>query len=465
MAGAMTGSASDSAGARRSATLCCPACLSALREPDPGRLDCSGCEAVYPVFDGIPWLYRDVVGSRAQWAAKLQQFRSELLADHAALEAAAKASDLLPSTRERLERQTAGLAGFGEQVFGLLEPFVFAHAEAGSALPRERIPSQQHVTSYLETVFRDWCWGEDEVAQTLDFLGRLLPEATPERDVLVLGGGAGRLAYEIGRRGSWASVVQLDLNPLLTRIGALVSAGESVELTELPRIAKGVDQVAVDQRLARPSGAPATAPEFVLGDLFAPPFSAASFELLVTPWLVDILPESFPRLAARLGRLLSDDALWVSFGPLSFESLGPAARLTPEEMAEALEAAGFEVEEAGFVDVPYLHSPHGMARRGEELFVFAARRRAPIVTVEDFSFYPSWMTDGRQSVPRDPALESLGAEHVFELEILKCVDGERSLEEIVALLSERYGLDLPRCRNTVNRFFSKLVEQESLGRR
>lgn len=449
-----------------STTLCCPACLGSLRAAATDRIECVECAAGYPVFDGIPWLYRDVAGSRAQWAAKLQQFRTDLLADHAALEVAAGSTDLLPATRERLRLRTAGLAGFGQQVFELLEPFAFAHGEAGSALPRERIPSQQHVTSYLETVFRDWCWGGEELDRTLAMLDPLLPEASPDRNVLLLGGGGGRLAYEIAARGEWSSVVQLDLNPLLTRVAKRVAGGESVALTELPEIPLGLAHVAVEQTLARPAGHhPATTPEFVLGDAFAPPFAPGAFDLLLTPWFVDILPESFRGLSARLGRLVADDALWVSFGPLSFESLAPGERLVAEEMTQALEDAGFEVEHAETRCVPYLHSPHGMARRSEEIFVFAARRRAAIAPVEEFAFYPTWLTDGTQSVPADAAFERMRAERVFELEILKCIDGKRGLEDIVGLLSERYGLDPDRCRNTVNRFFSRLVEQDGLGRR
>lgn len=448
-----------------SATLRCPQCLCSLREIATDRIECSECDAVYPVFDGIPWLYRDVAGSRAQWAAKLQQFRMDLLAEHALLEAAVKEEGLLPATRRRLAQQTAGLLRQGEQVFGLLEPFGFSHSEAGGVLPRERIPSQQHVTSYLETAFRDWCWGEEEVEQTLARIRPLLPDPDEGGHALVLGGGAGRLAWEIARRGDWGSVVQLDLNPLLTRVARLVASGESVALTELPGMPRGLEHVAIEQTLERPSAKAAGMPRFVLGDVFAPPLAPASFDLLLTPWLVDILPESFRSLAVRLGRLLTDEARWISFGPLSFESHGPAERLTAEEMAEALEAVGFEVERAEMHCVPHLHSPHGMVRRSEEIFVFAARRRAPIAEVKPFRFYPKWMTDGRQSVPVLPELEQLRAERVFDLEILKCVDGTRGIDDIVALLSERYSLDPGRCRSTVSRFFSRLYEQDSLRRR
>ncbi len=442
--------------------LCCPACKGDLLQPDRDRLECSACEASYPVYDEIPWLYRDVAGSRAQWAAKLQLFRSELLAEHAELEEALGITDLLPATRARLTRHKAGLERMGQQVFGLLEVFAFAHSEAGGALPKDRIPSQQHVSSYLETVFRDWCWGEAEIQQTREMLEGLMGDAGQGGHVLVLGGGGGRLSYELARRPGSGAVVQLDLNPLLTRIGRQVARGQTIELTEIPRFAAGLEHVAVDQQLKAPDAVEDEDPvaHFLLGDVFAAPFREACFDLLVTPWFVDILPESFRLVARRLGAMLAPGGRWLSFGPLSFESLDPDERFLPEEMLEALEEAGFTLEHSALERVDYLHSPHGMQRRGEEIFVFAAQRGALRRVEEEYSFYPDWMTDARQAIPVLPEFEQLRAERTFDVEILKCIDGRASIEDIVVILSNRYGLAPDRCRNTVNRFFGKLIEGE-----
>lgn len=450
----------------------CPGCSGPLRRVSDERLDCGDCGQAYPVHAGIPWLFRDVEGARGQWAAKLQQFRTDLLADHAATGAAAEGEDLLAPTGERLARQKAGLERLGEQVFGLLEPFAFAHAEAGAGLPRDRIPSRQHVTSYLETAFRDWGWGEAEHARTREIVAPLMPDGGGEGLALVLGGGAGRFAWELAREGGFEGVVQLDLNPLLTRIARQVCAGEAVPLTELPRFPRGLDHVAVDQRLARPDEAGggddagrAPAPlHFLLGDVFAPPLATEGFALLATPWLVDILPESFRRVARRLGALLEVGGRWIGFGPLSFETLGPAERFTPEEMQAALGEAGFDVDHVGLERVDYLHSPHGLPRRGEEIFVFAATRREKVPVGEPFSFYPEWLLDGGRPIPALPALEQLRAERVFDAEILKCVDGRASIEDVVATLCARYGLAPDRCRASVDRFFSRWVEGETGGR-
>jgi hypothetical protein len=230
----------------------------------------------------------------------------------------------------------------------------------------------------------------------------------------------------------------------------------------VPRFPIGLDHVAVDHTLSACSSAASqgSALSFLLGDVFAPPFAPESFDILVTPWFVDILPDAFRNMAKRLGLLLATGGRWLSFGPLSFESVDVADRLTPEEMGEGLEAAGFQVRETRMQRVDYLHSPHSMTRRGEEIFVFAADRGEEVPAAEDFSYYPEWMTDGSQPIPTIPAFERKRAEQIFDVEILKCIDGQASIEDIVATLSSRYGLAPDRCRNTVNRFFSRMIEED-----
>ena len=439
----------------------CPGCGDNLGADSASRLDCAGCSSTYPVFDGIPWLYRDVASSRAQWAGKLQLLRDELTSEMASLDGLLARDDLMATTAERIARLRAGTERLGTRIFELLAPFAFASSEVEERLPRDRIPSKQHFSSYLETVYRDWCWGEGEIEAARELIEPLLGGGPGQRHALVLGGGAGRLSYEIARLGSWGSVVQLDINPLLTRIGALLARGENVGLTEIPRLPLGLEHVAVDQTLSPPPGRPDGPLHFLLGDAFAPPFEAGSFDLLVTPWFVDILPESFDRLARRLSRLLAPGGRWINFGPLSFESLPLSERFTPEEMVEALAGAGMVVESSELRRVAYLHSPHGMSRRHEEIFVFAATRGQEVERAPDFTFYPEWMTRPGASVPALPDFEAMRNDRVFDLEILGLIDGRRSIDEIVSTLSQRYSLAEDRCRNAVHRFFSKWFEAES----
>ncbi len=69
------------------------------------------------------------------------------------------------------------------------------------------------------------------------------------------------------------------------------------------------------------------------------------------------------------------------------------------------------------------------------------------------------MADGTLAIPVLPAFEQLRAERTFDLEILKCIDGRASIEDIVVILSGRFGLEPDRCRNSLKRFFTKRFER------
>ncbi len=113
----------------------CPNCRGALAEQSGGALSCGSCGADYPVYDGIPWLYRDVASSRAQWAAKLVHFQATLSSDIGQVQKTLKRPDLMPSTRKRLKSLLRGYNSRTSEVQELLSPFDLAAPDSDSTLP------------------------------------------------------------------------------------------------------------------------------------------------------------------------------------------------------------------------------------------------------------------------------------------------------------------------------------------
>ena len=101
----------------------------------------------------------------------------------------------------------------------------------------------------------------------------------------------------------------------------------------------------------------------------------------------------------------------------------------------------------------------------EEVFAFEAKRPEALGDVTPFSFYPAWMTDPRKPIPADPRFENLRAERIFDVEILKCIDGRTTIEDLVVILASQYGLAEDRCRATVERFFARWFEDEGAAGR
>lgn len=437
----------------------CSKCGDGLTQDSEEILSCTGCSAKYPLYAGIPWLYRDAASSRSQWADKWQQLEVSTGNDVEQLQEALRAPDLMISTQRRIESLIEGKRKLTVQIRSLLEPFELTKVEAATRLPRDRIPSKQHFSSYLDTIFRDWAWGEEEVGESVALLASLLDGQARNGNVLVLGGGAGRLSDELARLGQWENVVQLDINPLLTRVAALLSAGEQVSLTEIPYPPAGLKSVSVDQALRNPNSGSKAPLHFLLGDVFTPPFAADSFDVLVTPWFVDILPEDFRGLSRRLNRLLRPDGLWINFGPLSFESLPLSARYTKDEVEDALSESGMTLVSSDYRRMPYLHSPHSMHKRSEEILVFSATKKENAAAGAGFSYYPRWMSDPTRSIPLLSTWQQIHSQRVFDVEILSLIDGQASIQDIIKRLSIKYSLPADRCRNVVNRFFSTIFEK------
>jgi hypothetical protein len=60
------------------------------------------------------------------------------------------------------------------------------------------LPAGQGLTGYYANLHRDWCWGDAENAQTLRMVETALGPESPGA-VLLLGTGAGRLAFDLHR--------------------------------------------------------------------------------------------------------------------------------------------------------------------------------------------------------------------------------------------------------------------------
>jgi hypothetical protein len=129
-----------------------------------------------------------------------------------------------------------------------------------------------------------------------------------------------------------------------------------------------------------------------------PPFRRAAFDTVVTPWLIDILPERFDLTCARVNALLGDGGRWLNFGSLSFHDADPAARYGLDECRAALEENGFgdlRVEEHEIL-YELAGEPARAARARRELVRAQAARHQK---VPRYHALPEWLVRGTDPVP------------------------------------------------------------------
>ncbi len=433
----------------------CPRCRRAGLRAGPECFECSACAAQYPSLGGIPWLFADPERALGDWRNRLGQYLEEFGAATRAAEAD-RALTTRSFTRERLDRLIEGYREQQRLVTELLAPLRLATTSLGQATQQAfatRLPLSQDLHSYYANVHRDWVWGDTENQRSLEVVQQALG-GVRER-VLVLGAGACRLAYDVHQGGAAPLTVALDLNPLLLLTARRVVAGETVELIEFPLAPRGLADVAVRRELR--AAAPARAGlELVFADAWQAPFKPQSFDAVITPWLIDIVDLDFAAIAAHVNRLLAPGGRWVNFGSLAFPWRRPGLRLSREELPAVLAETGFGPPTLEEVEIPYMRSPASRHSRLEQVVVFGADKLRRTPHEPEPPRLPDWIDTHDRAVPRIPALALAADASRIQAVLLALVDGERSIDELVRIVSEQGLLPADQARSAIRGLLERL---------
>jgi uncharacterized protein YbaR (Trm112 family) len=443
--------------------LACPRCDQTLVRPS-SVWHCAACHVDFPLVAGIPWLFAEPNAALGEWRGRLHFSLQRLERERLELEAALSSDSLRPLTRARIEHLERATADHARRLKALLAPLAIeqqsASYEAYLAL-RTRLPADQGLTTYYANVHRDWCWGDAENDASFDVLAAPLGATAPGR-MLVLGAGAGRLAYDLHVRTAAASTVALDFNPLLVLIAERVSRGEQLELYEFPLAPRTPEDQAVLRILAAPAPARAGL-KHVLGDAHRPPFKHGAFDTIVTPWLVDILPEPFDSLCARVNALLAPGGRWLNFGSLSFHDRDPAARYGIAECIAALDENGFSDVAVDEREIPYLCSPASRHARRERVVSWSARKARDVKKVSRYHALPDWIVRGTDPVPLSDSFRTQTAATRIHAFLMSLIDGRRSLKDMAKLVVEQRLMTADEAEPAIRSFLIKMHDDSRRG--
>ena len=316
------------------------------------------------------------------------------------------------------------------------------------------LPSSQALGSYYANLHRDWCWGEAENEASYRLLDQALGGSAPGR-TLLLGVGAGRLAYDLHQRRRPQTLIAADLNPLFLLAARRLLAGEPIELYEFPVAPRDIDSHAVLRKLQAPEPA-AAGLHLVFADATDGPFAAGGFETVITPWLIDIVDEDLAIFARRINTWLRPGGRWVNTGSLSFSSVDPARRYALEEVLEVVAAAGFSVEMQREDAVPYLGSPASRHARLESVVTFTAAKRDECTAPARARRSPEWLERTDLPVPLLPEIAGRQLELRVLAYVASLVDGRRSIREVAQVLVEQRLMSADEAEPTVRGFLRRL---------
>ena len=270
-------------------------------------------------------------------------------------------------------------------------------------------------------------------------------------------------AYDAHQALKPQATLALDNNPLFTGILTRVAAGESVQLIEFPLAPNKAEDTAIDRTLAAPSPA---APGFhcVLADGLRAPFLPGSFDLVITPWFVDVVQAEPQEVVARINHLLAVGGPWINHGSLTFSGPDPASHLCLDEFIEVIADSGFAHNATSEEEAAYLDCPQSRHSRREHVATTSATKVADIDQPKRHQSLPEWLVAGRAPVPALPQFQSQALSTRIHAFIMSLIDGKRSLKDMATVMEEQQLMTKAEAEQAIRGFLIKMFDEAQRGR-
>lgn len=439
--------------------LACPRTDQSIAERE-GELYCKAADTTFPTLAGVPFLFADPALAVDEWRERYHARLREIEHEAALFEQALTADRLPQTTQERLRRFHAGLMAHRDELTNILQPLdvsqLVANRDTYLAL-RTRLPSDQGLANYYANLHRDWCWGDDENRRSHDLVNAAIGSDTPRR-MAVLGAGGGRLAYDLHQTQTPKLTVAVDFNPLLAFAAERIMRGESLALHEFPIAPLDSESVVCPRTLRAPQPV-ADGFHNVLANVLRAPFKPQSFDLLVTPWLGDVLPEPLPLQAARWNNLLEPGGRWIWFGSHVFRTASPVHRFSIEETTEIVEAAGFSRPDIVEAEIPYMVSPANRHARSERVVVMTMTKRKDATPAPRYVALPDWLVRTDLPVPTNESFQSQAMSTRIHAFLMSMIDGQRTISDMAELMESERLMPKAEAEATLRNFLIRMYEE------
>ena len=440
--------------------LACPRCDKTPLEPIDDGLHCKACKVDFPILEGMPWMFAEPQSALGEWRGRLQFSLQQLSQEIAGLEKELKNNDMRALSKRRVQRYKKTLETHKRSLQKLLQPVEMqslqGNYESYLAL-RTRMPTDQGLNTYYPNIHRDWSWGDEENKASLNQISAVLHDHAELGNVLVLGSGAGRLAYDIHTQFDCTSTVAMDFNPLLMLVAKAVTTGKKLSLYEFPIAPLSLEDDAVLRKLAAPKVVDENF-HLVLGDALRAPFPDASFDTVITPWLIDIISEDLPVLAARINNLLKENGRWVNFGSLAFSNAERARCYSPEETKAIVAENGFSDPYVSQATIPYMSSPASRHGRQERVFTFSAYKERSAEKPERYAALPDWIVTGKEPVPLTPSFRQQAMTTQIYSFIMSLIDGKRTIKDMAVVLENQKLMTKEEAEPAIRSFMTKMYD-------
>jgi hypothetical protein len=406
-------------------------------------------------------LFPDPEARLWEWRSMHALAAGEMQREEERYKEALKRPDLMPRTQARLRAVLQAKVEWRKAVDELMAPLTSVPTGSVDALRliAGKATTAQSLLAYVSNVFRDWGWPESgENAASLRLVLAALPAGAKPKHILVLGAGACRLPYDLHQALAPEATTACDINPFYLLVAERMLAGKRLTLNEFPLAADGQAQAAVARRLEAPER---VRPGFqlALADAMNPPFPAGAYDLVLTPWFLDVVPQDVRQLAPKINQLLAPGGTWINFGSAVFQRPEPERCYGREELLDVVGASGFTLNHQDLTVIDYLASPASCQTRREKVLTFGATKTGEAPAVKPFEPLPDWLADPTKPIPLVPAFADHVRAQMMFAAIVQLADGKNSARDIAAVVAQSLKVPPEQALATVTRFLAQLYGQ------
>jgi carnosine N-methyltransferase len=451
------------------------------------RVTCSTCQQIYPlVSNNIPILVENPNEYLAQMYVHYENYLKQ---QDDEIQKIARALSSNPSRMPILSAFQAAIRQNSQSVRSLqleIRPHLSIEALAAVAVEEAQPVEGASYLSMLPYLQRDWGRSEESESELAAVEGPLfakLKELQTERDsVLVLGAGAGRVAWDL--RQLYDQVFATDMS-LIAAYHFYQLLNEDVEFFELSanNLRRSTDGVRRHIASLKPpshdGGAPSSCDNFsyFIGNARNIPLPDNSISAIISIYFTDLIP--LRNLLPEVKRTLKKGGLFVHLGPLEYHFVDLNDSLAADEIKTFFAANNFSAIYETEISATYLRSSASMSARLFDNWFFVARKdvapMAPppsVVTLDSVLKLTGSLrfeTLGVLSPDGEDVLETklvlpLGEKYEGAstvMDILRIIDGQKSTREVIEILGQDYEISDDDTREIL-RTLSTLVDKGGL---
>jgi SAM-dependent methyltransferase len=415
----------------------CPRCAGPI-DSQSVSIRCLECGQHFPRLGSIPVLLRDPQLYLQSCRAQADLLEEQSVRTIRTIEDQLKAGDLLPLTKQRCLSMIDAIREQTRDIQSVLSPL--RTVSATLSIPQHNQTSAP--LEYIHYLYRDWGWPSEPSGESERALAAMqfVAEQVPFGNMLVLGAGGCRLAYDLHLLHAGTETIVLDIDPFLFSAAHTVIRGGSLKLREANAEIDDLGHVEKQWVLKAPRG-PIDGGQFhfMIADGLEPPFAPETFDTVVTPWFIDVVPSDLRNLISELHRLLKPGGRWLNLGPLHYKPSVPATRrFAREEVFDLAARSGMEVYKWRTESMPYLVSKLNDRGKLESVLSFGSRK-LDISLRDRREFPPAWLIFGHVPIPALPPREEFHATDPAELMVLEAINGRRTLDDIASVLASHAG--------------------------